>query len=91
MVPENRVGDAIFSSIAEKMVTQKNTDDNYRFYQCYQKGSSISHFECERVDRNDYNKKPNSTLFFVPKGIPEQVDKLYLFNKLLPSVSIKND
>ena len=60
--------------------------NDYRFYHCYQKPSSIV---CYSVD-NEHTipSEPNSRLLFVPKYIPEVFDTVVLNYKYYQSVKI---
>ncbi len=60
--------------------------NEYRFYHCYQKPSSIV---CRPVDKeNILPSEPNSRLLVVPKYIPEVLDTLVLNYKYYQNVKI---
>lgn len=60
--------------------------NDYRFYHCYQKPSSIV---CHRVDNEGIlPSDANSRLLFVPKYLPEALDALVLNYNYYKSVAI---
>ena len=60
--------------------------NEYRFYHCYQKPSSIV---CHPVDNETaLPSDPNSRLLSVPKYVPELLDKFVLNYKYYHSITI---
>jgi hypothetical protein len=49
--------------------------NEYRYYHCYQKPSRIV---CHLVDNENIPSQPDSRLLFVPKYLPEILDRFVL-------------
>jgi hypothetical protein len=73
-----------FSS--NRSINRIEMEYNYRFYHCYQKPFSIV---CHTVDNQSIlPSEPNSRLLFVPKYVPEVLDKIVLTYNYYRSIKI---
>jgi len=60
---------------------------DYRFYHCYQKPSSVVCYPVE--NEHSPSSDTNSRLLFVPKYLPEVLDRFVLNYKYYQNLSIK--